>query len=197
MAESSEASAGLRALWRGLPREHRRWIVLNALLVTAAINVVVNALIAWVTIRGESNVPLWSVPLVEKPSTITDTVGTFFVLPLITCLLATTAVWRERRIGRLPSLGGGLPLHILLSNVPRTRFWRGVRLGAVVTIALTPISVLILAAIDFGGITQGQFVLYKAALGVALGAVVTPLIALWAMADPLPTLVSGTGKRSP
>jgi hypothetical protein len=196
MPDSNEASQGLLALWRGLPREHRRWIVLNALLVTAVINVVVNAVIAWVTIRGESNVPLWSVPLVEKPSTITDTVGTFFVLPLVTCLLATTAVWRDRRIGRLPSLGGGVPSHALLSNVPRTRVRRGVRLGAVMTIALAPISVLILVAIDFGGLTQGQFVLYKAALGVALGAAVTPVIALWAMADPLPTLPSDTRKRS-
>jgi hypothetical protein len=60
-----------------------------------------------------------------------------------------------------------------------------VRLGALVTLLLAPPAVIVLVVTDFGGISTGQFVLYKVILGVALGALVTPLIALWAMSDRL------------
>ena len=41
-----------------------------------------------------------------------------------------------------------------------------------------------LSAIDYGDISVGHFVLYKAIFGVVLGAIVTPLIAIVAMSDP-------------
>jgi hypothetical protein len=36
---------------------------------------------------------------------------------------------------------------------------------------------------DFAGLSRAQFAVYKAGIGVALGAIVTPVIALWAMTD--------------
>jgi hypothetical protein len=175
---------GALALWRSLPAAHRRWIVINALVATALINLLLNAGLAWLSVRGEE-VPLIAVPVLET-STIFDTVGTFFILPLLTCLLATTAVWYERRNGELPQLDWPRDLHPLLASPPLTRIGRGVWLGALVTVLLAPPAVLVLVVADFGGISTGQFVLYKAILGVSLGALVTPLIALWAMSDGLP-----------
>jgi hypothetical protein len=176
-------AASVRALWRELSPAHRRWVYLNALLVTALINLLVNAGIAWASLMGERRVPLWSVPLVEKPSTVTDTVGTFFLLPLITCLLCTTAVWYDRARGRLPTLTATAAARALVAYLPGTRLRRGLVLGAMCTVALAPLSVLVLVASDFAGLSTTQFVLYKAALGVALGAIVTPVIAVRAMAD--------------
>ncbi len=69
------------------------------------------------------------------------------------------------------------------------------RLGALVTVLLAPPAVIVLVATDFGGISTGDFVLYKAILGVALGAVVTPLIALWAMSDGIETVKAGKSKQ--
>jgi hypothetical protein len=171
------------ALWRSLPAPNRRWIVLNALLVSALINLVVNAALAWLGVRG-ADVPLMGVPLLET-STIVDTVGTFFILPLLTCLLCTSAVWYERRNRELPSLDWTRDSHPWLAAPPWSRLGRGLRLGTLVTLLLAPPAVILLVATDFGGISTGQFVLYKAILGVALGALVTPPIALWAMSDPL------------
>jgi hypothetical protein len=48
---------------------------------------------------------------------------------------------------------------------------------------LAPAAVAILIATDSGGLSVADFVLYKAILGVALGALVTPAIALLALAD--------------
>jgi hypothetical protein len=166
----------LTAAWRELGSEHRRWLLINAIAITALVNAALNALIAWGSAAGKDVIPLWAVPLAEGPSTITDTVGTFFILPLLTTLVVTTVVWHELRAGRLSPLSAGRPL-------PSRRLRRGVLFGAVCTALLGPPAVALLAAIDYGDIGVGEFVLYKAIFGVALGAIVTPVIAVAAMRD--------------
>jgi hypothetical protein len=171
----------VRSRWRELSPEHRRWIYLNALLITGIINALVNAGIAWLSVIGQHRVPLWAVPLVDKPSTITDTVGTLFLLPLITCVLCTTAVWHELAAGRLGALGESTGARQLASRLPATRLRRGIALGALCTTALAPLFVGVLVAIDFTNLSPGQFVLYKAVFGLVLGVIVTPPIAVIAM----------------
>jgi aminoglycoside phosphotransferase (APT) family kinase protein len=154
----------------------RRWIWLNALLVTALLNLVINAGIAWAS-AGKEAIPLWSAPLVGGPSTITDTVATLFLLPLITCVLVTTAIRRDLAAARLS------PRVDLIYLLPRNRLLRGAALGAATVGALAPGAVALLLLADFGDLDPGAFVAYKACFAVALGAIVTPFIALAAMND--------------
>jgi len=165
--------------WRDLPAEHRRWIVVNALVGTAVVNLAINGLIAWFSVRGHHAVPIWGLPGPGKTNVMTDTVGTFFFLPLFTCVMCTTAVWAEMRSGRLARLDA--------LAVPRPlahgRIRRGVRLGLGTAAVLSPVAIAILAVGRFGSVGTTQFVLYKMVLGVALGALVTPVIAVLAMAD--------------
>jgi hypothetical protein len=170
--------ATIRDRWAALPPANRRWILINALGVSALINVVANGVIAWASVRGQP-IHLWSLPLIGKPSTVVDTIGTLFFLPAITTLGCTTAVWGELRSGRLPSVS----LDGRLAQLPPTRLRRGALLGAATVALLAPPAVVVLVATDFQGITTGAFVLYKVVLGLVLGAAVTPLIALCAMAD--------------
>ncbi|MEY2571413.1 MAG: hypothetical protein QOE63_1763 [Acidimicrobiaceae bacterium] len=157
---------------------------MNAVVLTAGVNLVVNALIAWVSIGSTSSVPLWAVPLLDEPSTITDTVGTFFLLPLITCVMLTTVVRAQRRRGHLSS-GRPVDAGPWLGRLPAGRVRRGAALGAVCCAVLSPIALLVLVIADFGDVSRTTFVVYKAALGVALGAIITPVIAVRALADPL------------
>lgn len=159
---------------------HRRWILVNAIVVTAGINVVVNAAIAGVSIIGADAVPVWAVPLLGGPSILTDTVATLFTLPLITCLLSTTAVWQELRTGRLTPLrrlGSVGPL----GRLPTGRLRRGLVFGAFCTVLLAPPATLVIA--NIGALGVGDFVVFKVAFAVGLGALITPVIALRAMAD--------------
>ena len=169
--------------WPDLPIGHRRWILYNAILVTALMNLVLNGAITWLMVRGQHRVPLWTVPLPGQPNIITDTIGTFFMLPLITCLLITTAIRHEMRAGRLPPLSGTPRPESLLARLPAGRLRRGTALGGLCVMVLSPVMALVLIGFDSGGLTTPGFVLYKAVLGVALGAIVTPVIALCAMAD--------------
>lgn len=193
-----EAGGSIRALWRALLPAHRRWVYLNALLITALINLAVNAAIAWISVTGEHRVPLWSVPLLDRPSTITDTVGTLFMLPLITCLLCTTAVWHEITTGRLPPFDETDGARALAPLMLRSRLRRGLRLGAIVTVALAPVTIVVLVTTDFANLTAAQFILYKAMFSVALGMIVTPLIAMLAIASrPAQPITSTIGISHP
>lgn len=173
----------IASLWRQLPASHRRWIVLKALLATAAINVVINAAIAWLSVRSQQAVPLWGVPLAET-STFWNVVGTLFLLPLITCVLTTAAVRRDVRLGSLASLSRLRATYGWLAALPSALLRRGVVFGAATVAALAPPLVLALVASDFPELTRGEFIACQTTFAVALGALVTPVIALYAMADP-------------
>jgi hypothetical protein len=169
------------SIWREVPARHRRWLFWNAVVVAAIINFILNGAIAWLSVRSEDTVPLWAVPLVDEPSTITDTIGTFFVLPFLTTLVITTVAWHELAAGRLPPLGS--VSRTLLGRLPPTRLRRGLVIGAVCMVVLGPLAALVLVALDFGDLSVGEFVLYKAIFGVVFGALVTPPIAIAALAD--------------
>jgi Ser/Thr protein kinase RdoA (MazF antagonist) len=160
----------------GLDAAQRRWIWLNAVLITAVLNVAINAGLAWAT-AGDEAVPLWSAPVVGGPSTITDTAGTLFLLPLITCLLVTTAVRREVRDGRLARRVD------LLHALPRNRLLRGAVFGAFWFALLAPPAILLIVVLGFGDVSPEAFVVYKVVLSVLFGALVTPFIAIAAMND--------------
>jgi hypothetical protein len=175
----------LAALWRSLPAPHRRWIVLNALLATALINLVVNGVIAWLFTRGQPDVPFWARPLSET-STLGDTLGTIFVLPLITGLLAPTAVWVELRSGALERIDLVDPFSRWLERLPPAGLRRGLAFGAIAFVVLAPPVAAILALVEIGTISCGHFIALKAAFAIALGVLVTPIIALCAMTDEVP-----------
>src|SRR5437588_4701154 len=159
----------MREAWRKVTAEHRRWLFWNAIVITAVINAGLNALIAWVSAASKDSVPLWDIPFAKGPSTITDTIGTFFILPLITTLLVTTVVWHELRAGRLGPLVLDRESSGLLARLPKRRLRRGLYLGALCTLLFAPLAVVLLVALDYGNLSVGEFVLYKAIFGVILG----------------------------
>jgi hypothetical protein len=170
----------------GLGPEHRRWLALNALAVSALLNAVLCAGIAWASSVGAEPIPLLALPFLHGPSTLTDTLGTLFILPFVTTLLVTAAVRRDQRLDRLPALvllrsGSGARW---LDRLPRRPLRRAAELGAGCLVVLGPPLACLLVVADFGGITQATFVAYKAIFGVAFGLVVTPVAALAAMTDP-------------
>ena len=170
-------------MWSQLPTSHRRWIILRAILATAMFNMIVTAAIAWFSVRGQETVPLWGLPLVET-STFWNVVGTLFLLPLITCALTTLAIRRDVRLGSLTSVSHLRSSHRWLAMLPTARLSRGLVLGAMAVAALAPPLILALVISGFPDLTREQFVACQTAFAVTIGAVVTPFIALYAMADP-------------
>jgi hypothetical protein len=170
-------------IWRELPAENRHWLLTRALAATAAINVAVNAAIAWLSVADQGSVPMWGMPLVET-SIFWNVIGTLFLLPSITCVLTTTAIRRDIRLGALPPLSSLRSTHRWLAALPLPRWRRGALVGAMTVALLAPPLILVLLAAGVSDLGEGQFVLCQTAFAVLLGIVVTPPIALSAMADP-------------
>lgn len=162
---------------------NRRWIIRYALLMTAVVNLVVNGLLAWLTTIGRSHLGLIGVPLLRAPSLVTDTLGTFVILPITTSLLCSAGVRGYQRRGLLdptPSASFG-PMR-WVERLPSGDLRAGFVLAGLSIVLFAPGSCALLVGLTSGGLSRESFVIYKAVLGVALGAVVTPVVAVMAMA---------------
>ena len=164
--------------WAEIPRENRRWLIVNAIFVTALINLIVNWLIARGAVVDRDTVPFWGPPLVE-PSVFWDLIGTLFLLPFITGGLTTAAIRRDLRRGALPRLGRGYG-----GGRSGSGWRRGAEFGVVAVVSVTPPLILSFAVLGFPEISDSTFVAWHTAFAIALGVVVTPLLATLAMAEP-------------
>jgi hypothetical protein len=183
------ARRGIFGAWRELPAHNRRWFVVNGIFVTAAINVVVNVAIDLLSLGHRDSVPMWGAPLVG-PSVLWTVIGTLFLLPLFTCVLATGAVRRDLRRGSLERIQPDAT-HRWIAELPAGRWRRGAEIGALAVVVLAPPTLLLLAILGFPDLSRTQYVVWQTAYAVLLGMIVTPLIALAAMADPPPGDDSG------
>jgi hypothetical protein len=157
---------------------HKRFLLLEEGVGSVIVNLALNGLIAYLMFRGAAVVPLWG-----QQSIAGDNIGTTFLLPLITCLIVTPLARRQVRAGRVPPVVGA---SLGLQWMPERTFRRGARLGLITAIVIAPPTIATLAAL---GVTQQrfwEFVAFKAVFAAALGAVVTPLIALWAISENAP-----------
>jgi hypothetical protein len=163
---------------------HKRFLVRDAIVIAAIANGVLNALIAWLFTIGEDEIPQAKAPLVGGPSVLVDTVATCFVLPFLTTLVITTVIWGEMRAGHLGKIARAQSS--LLDRLPGTRLRRATLVGLLCLLVFGPISAVGVLLFDYGDISVGEFVLYKAIFGIVLGAIVTPLIAMVAFGDEPP-----------
>jgi len=164
-----------------LPTEHRRWVVRFALAGTAAINLTVNAGLAWLLTSGIRHVPAWTAPLVGGPSVVGNTLGTLVILPLTTSLLCTASIRVYQRGGLALLDGAELPEPLRRLVVGPLR--RGVLLAGVCLVGFGPLTVLVGVLAAGGGLSRVAFIVSQVAVGVILGILVTPAVALAAMAE--------------
>lgn len=161
---------------------HRHWLVANALLASANINLLLNAGIGFASAHGHDRLPTWSTAVTHS-SVLGDSLGALFFLPFFTCLLVTTGVRRELADGALPRLSGR----------PTGRWWRlivrdrtlarAARFGAATFVVLAvPVGVVVRLAIPHG-LASHDFAIFHVLYTVGLGAIMTPLIAYAAMTD--------------
>ncbi|MFI9506648.1 hypothetical protein [Nocardia sp. NPDC052566] len=148
-----------------VPVAHRRWLLRNAIVGAAVVNLAVAGIPAAIVTLDYAVVPLWATPLIGGPSIITQTLGTLVMLPTVTTVLSAAHVRRDIRAGRLAPLAGF-----------------AVRPHRATSVAALGLAVFACAAIASGGLAPLHFVLYSAIFAAALSIILTPLIALRAMA---------------
>jgi len=154
--------------------DHRRFLIVDQAIGSTIFNLLLNALIAWLMVRTLASVTLWG-----QPGIAPDTIATAFFLPFLTCLIVGKIIDHQIASGRVrPVESRALPS---VSFAFRPRYQKGVVLGlASVVLAALPV-VWALSALGVESLARNPFIGFKASFAALLGALVTPLIAWWAL----------------
>jgi hypothetical protein len=161
--------------------QHRRFLLLEQGIGSGVFNVALNAAIAWALFRHLDVVPLWG-----QASIAGDTLGTTFFLPFFTALIVTPLVRRRVRRGGIDALPWTRDSHPLLAWLPAGTFRRALALGGLCLALVGPLTVLALQGLSVAQLDLGPFIAFKAGFAGALALLVTPVISLWALAEPAP-----------
>jgi hypothetical protein len=106
-----------------------------------------------------------------------------FILPYLTTLGMAYAVRAASRDERLVPVSVADRWKSLAAQLPPTPRRRGLVMALAVMVVLAPTAVAILGSLHVHrGVEPSSFVFYKTVLGVALGAVFTPIAALVTLA---------------
>ncbi|MEZ6062926.1 MAG: hypothetical protein R3C19_21485 [Planctomycetaceae bacterium] len=168
-----------------LTSSQRRYLVLYQCLLPMLINIVVCGLIGAVDYRG-----LNTLPVLEPPKSVAvDLAATSFLLPFLTCLIATPLVRRDIRRGTVSSLAkkdqqpsAGLPparMPLLL---------RALLIGGTGAVVVGSAAMIVVSMLPVPTVAVSKFLFWKLTFAGFYGAAVTPFIALLAMAEPAESL---------
>jgi hypothetical protein len=157
--------------------ELRHYLVTEHAIGAAIVNFVLNALIAWLAFGHLEVVPMWG-----EQSVVGDTIGTVFVLTLLTCLIATRIVRWHVGTGKAPA-GPSDGSWGFLRKLPAGLGARSLVLAGVVTLVVAPLATGLLAASGLDGMSLGSFVLFKAIFAALLAVVVQPAVAIRALME--------------
>lgn len=153
-----------------------RFLVVDQGLVPGIFNFFINGGIAWWLNQHLEFMPLWG-----KTSIGVDTLATALLLPLITCLIVSPLIARKVKNGSLAPLE--LPI-LTNANLPaHSSFLRGLLAGA---IGVVGFAIPVLVLWNFFGPQQlalHDFLWFKASFAAVLGALISALIAWWALVD--------------
>jgi hypothetical protein len=159
--------------WSHLTPEQRRFLLLDNGVGPFFANLLINGAIAWLLWRHAAYVPRWG-----QSSIAGDTIATSFLLPAITCLIVTPIARGRVRSGRLPAAADAG-----WRWIPHNMWWRALLIGFVCLLVLAPLTISILTAIGVDRLTPWEFVYFKANFAAVEGGLVTPFLALWAIAE--------------
>jgi hypothetical protein len=154
----------------------RGYLLVGQVLVPILINLVLNGAIGFAMFRGASAVPLFG-----SQSILGDTLGTSFFLPAITCLIVTPIVRGHVRKGAAEPLRGALPGWLAFFR--RALVPRALALGLAGVVLAGSLALVLFTALGVESLAFTPFVAFKAVFAGLLGGIVTPLIALLALAD--------------
>lgn len=140
--------------------------------IAAIINVVVNPLLAWLTHRGMS-----FVPLTGSSGVMVDVALTSVLLSLLVALFTTPAMRRDLRNQRVTVTEGSPPARRWLGQLPARAWSLGLLLGLGAACAVT-LAFWLLDALGLSGLSFAEFVAFKAGYTGLLAFVVTRWVIL-------------------
>ena len=157
----------------------RRYLLVGQALIPAMINIVVCGVIALTDYRNLDSLPVWGFP----QSIAMDLIGTSFLLPSITCMIATILIRRDVRRLAVEPIDPDTEIPVWLRWLPRSLLLRSVLCGMVGGVFVGIPVATILLTLPMNGLSLPAFLAAKLTFVAVYGALVTPLIAIRALGD--------------
>lgn len=161
-----------------LPPGVLRYLLIAQTAIPILFNIAIPLTLGWLTFRTQTSVVTWAL----DKGAVADFIGTCYLLPAITCLIATPIVHSHA--------ARGIVSRVPAEDVPRRLlFYRGGLIWRATKWGLTGLT-LLSAPVFFAfklladeTIPTVTFLVVKITFAVVLGCVVTPLISLVALTD--------------
>ena len=165
-----------------LPPGVLRYLLIAQTAIPILFNIAIPLTLGWLTFRTQPSVVTWAL----DKGAVADFIGTCYLLPAITCLIATPIVRSHVANGVVSPVPAEQVPHPLLFYRGGL-IWRATKWGLTgLTLLSTPVF-LAFSLLANEAIPMGTFLLVKIAFAVLLGCVVTPLISLVALTElPVP-----------
>lgn len=161
-----------------LPPEVIRYLLIGQVVIPIFINAAITFGIGWITFRQQATVTVW----VLDKGAVTDFLGACYLLPAITCLIATPIVRGQVARGEVPALTvdmTGTWVRFFQGGF----FWRATKFGLTGLISLVGPVMAGWALFGADTVATSWFLFAKVTFATLLGCIVTPLIAIAAMTD--------------
>jgi hypothetical protein len=161
----------------------RKYLVREQIVGGALVNGVINAFLGWLTFRHHSVVPMHG-----DPSILNDVIATSVLMPLFICVIATPLVHKALQSGKARALDADAPsaVRTMILWLPANSFLRGALLAAAALATCTPLLLGTLLLCGVHGMSVAGFATLKFFYAGTLAGLVSPIVALYAMAAPRP-----------
>ena len=157
-----------------LSDRHRSFLIIEQSVFAGIINLVINAVIAWLLMRSLIEVPLWG-----ETSMGVDLLATGFILPFATCLIVSRLTRSQVESGKLPALEASQIRPLGFHR--RSSLVRAILMGVVGVIFASAPLVVLLDLAQAAPVPLMSFVTFKAIWAGLFAMVVSPIIAWWAL----------------
>ena len=162
-----------------MSHDYRKYLVGQGV-IGAGINFLLNGAIGWMLYRHLPHIPLYG-----EQSIAGDIVVTSLLLPVLVCLIATPLIRREVRSARLPAANWLRPGSSRAARLLGNLLLRAGVLWVLSALLVSPVTIWTLHTLGVGRLEFWTFVAFKASFAAALAAVITPIVAAWALKDGL------------
>lgn len=175
-----------------LSSDTRRYLVIGYVIIPGVFNISIPLGLGLLVFQGQTAVTVWTL----ANGAVTDFLATCYLLPAITCLIATSIVHREVARGVVPSVRRE---HVpwFLEYYRGGLFIRSIRFGLTVLLLLFGPVLVGWSIAGAESVPTARFLLVKVLFTVILGSIVTPLIALTALSDDAPDPAIDDSVRRP
>lgn len=166
-----------------LPPDVIRYLLIGQVVIPIFINAAITFGIGWITFRQQATVTVW----VLDKGAVTDFLGACYLLPAITCLIATPIVRGQVARGEVPALTvdtTGTWVRFFRGGL----VWRATKFGLTSLISLAGPVIAGWALFGAETVSTEWFLFAKVTFATLLGCIVTPLIAIAAMTDSSPKI---------